>query len=83
VQSAAETEGSDLLGVMVLEGCIRPVPGALGKIAADPRVLIADTSALEALEILHQHGFDLPVQTDGLDVRVPSPFLDLDWTPRN
>lgn len=77
----ANYAGVRLLGMMVVDGTIPVNAEGLGKLAADPRVLLADTTSVEAMQILEQH--DIPVASidDGPDVLIPSPFWDLNWLP--
>lgn len=74
-------DGSEFLGVIVIEGMIRITPNALGTLAADPRALIVDTTALDVVALLQNEGVEAPVLANDLDVRIPSPYWLLDWTP--
>ncbi|WP_152412916.1 hypothetical protein [Nitrolancea hollandica] len=77
----ADYAGVCLLGMMVVEGTIPISAEGLGKLAADPRVLLADTTSVEAMQILEEHGIPVPSIDDGPDVHIPSPYWGLDWLP--
>ncbi len=77
----ADYAGVRLLGMMVVEGTIPVSAEGLGKLAADPRVLLVDTTSIEAIQLLDQHGIPVPSNDDGADVHIPSPYWNLDWLP--
>jgi hypothetical protein len=76
------TQGARLAGVLVAEGTIPVSAEGLGKLADDSRVLLVDTTSVEAMQILEEHGIPVPSIDDGPDVLIPSPFWDLDWRPQ-
>lgn len=78
----ADYAGVRLLGMMVAEGTIPVSAEGLGKLAADPRVLLADTTSVEAIQILEEHGIAVPPKDDRADVHIPSPYWNLDWLPQ-
>ncbi len=82
VRNGMATQGARLAGVLVAEGTIPVSAEGLGKPAADPRVLLADTTSVEAMQILEEHGIPVPPIDDGPDVLISSPFWDLDWRPQ-
>jgi hypothetical protein len=82
VRNGMATQGARLAGVLVAEGTIPVSAEGLGKLADDSRVLLVDTTSVEAMQILEEHGIPVPSIDDGPDVLIPSPFWDLDWRPQ-
>ncbi|HEY8477294.1 MAG TPA: hypothetical protein VIN09_10565 [Chloroflexota bacterium] len=65
------------LGVMVLKGTVAATGDGLGRLAEDPRVYLADTTAVEVLDRLARDGryAGKPVESVGLE----TPFWSFDW----
>lgn len=67
---AAPDYGATMAGFMVMDGFMTISEQSLGRLLADPRVYLVDTTAYEAQKL---------VGAADAVVRLPTPFWDLDW----
>lgn len=67
---AAPDHGATMAGFMVVDGVMTISEQSLGRLLADPRVYLVDTTAYEAQKL---------VGAADAVVRLPTPFWDLDW----
>ncbi len=81
VSRQLERDGAELLGVMVVEGSVQASSAALGRLLSFPSVLLADTTWIDAVDLLVRHGYPVRQVDEGLDVSLTTPYWDLDWAP--
>ncbi|MCS6844673.1 MAG: hypothetical protein NZ528_10205, partial [Caldilineales bacterium] len=62
--------GATMAGFMVVDGVLTVSEQSLGRLLADPRVYLVDTTAYEVQKL---------VGVADAAVRLPTPFWDLDW----
>ncbi len=74
-------DGYDVLGVIVVEGSIAVTSEGLGRLASDARVLIVDTVSIVAQQLAPSIGGTAEDRPGTLDVEIPTPYWNLDWTP--
>ncbi|MDW8317663.1 MAG: hypothetical protein RMN53_07475 [Anaerolineae bacterium] len=67
---AAPDYGATMAGFMVVDGVLTVSEQSLGRLLADPRVYLVDTTAYEVQKL---------VGVADAAVRLPTPFWDLDW----
>lgn len=67
---AAPDYGARMAGFMVVDGVMTISEASLGKLLADERVYLVDTTAYEAQEV---------VGVPKAEVYLPTPFWDMDW----
>ena len=67
---AAPDYGAAMAGFMVVDGVMTISEASLGKLLADERVYLVDTTAYEAQKV---------VGVPTAEVHLPTPFWDMDW----
>lgn len=67
---AASDYDARMAGFMVVDGVLTISEASLGKLLADERVYLADTTAYEAQAL---------AGVTGAEVHLPTPFWDMDW----
>ncbi len=72
------SQGFRLMGIMVVHGRISNSPAGLGKLLADNRIYLVDTTANRVLDDLLANG-ELISQSSEMYVHIPSPFWDMPW----